>query len=66
MICETCIKLFCRCPVEAHKRQPEGKVYKPLTDDMDEVMAQIAKERRARDAAYYHKVGVYHNARKNR
>ena len=61
MICPTCKALFCRCPTEAHKRQPEGKVYKPLTDDLDEVMAEIAKERRARDRAYYENY-----ARKNR
>jgi hypothetical protein len=61
MICQTCEKLICRCFLEVHKRQPEGKVYKPLTDDLDEVMAEIAKERRARDRAYYENY-----ARKNR
>jgi len=61
MICQTCEKLICRCSIEAHKRQPEGTVYKPLTDDLDEVMAEIAKERRARDRAYYENY-----ARKNR
>ena len=55
MICESCVKLFCRCPTEAHKRQPKGVQYKPLTDDKDEVMAAIAADRRAYERAKYKK-----------
>jgi hypothetical protein len=53
MICESCIKLFCRCPTEAHNRQPKGVQYKPLTDDKDEVMAAISADRRAYERALY-------------
>ena len=33
MICEKCDFLFCRCFIDAHKRQPVGTEYKLLVDD---------------------------------
>jgi len=53
MVCPTCEALFCRCCLEAHKRQPEGVQYKFLTDDKDEVMAAIFANRRAYERALY-------------
>lgn len=61
MICESCVKLFCRCPTEAHKRQPKGVQYEPLKDKLVATPLTIEERRDYARAEYKRKK----DARKN-